>query len=154
MGYQGADFAAGRDPAHHGYWICKLNPAQWLALKESVVPAPAGAVAGVWPGLAHVALGTAQALSDGLLIPGPMHGVVVSITAVPTPISYYPFGPIRSYVRAGAVAFVDDNGQAEFPCPLGPQDEVICPRGMAQAAHAYLRLPSGVVGTITPWLRV
>lgn len=108
----------------------------------------------VWPGLVNVTLGAPQALADGLLIPGPLDGVIVQITAVPIPIGYYPFGPIKSFVRAGAIAFVDDNGDAEFPCPLGPDDNVICPRTMARADHAYLRLPSGVTGTITPWIHV
>jgi len=153
-GFFGGDAVGGDDPSGHWTWICRLSPADWLALYETYFPAPAGANAPTWPGIAHVTLGTALALSDGLLIPGPLHGVLVHISSVPVPISYYPFGPVKSYVRAGAVVFVDDNGDAEFPAPLGPDHLVICPRAMFKADHAYLRLPSGVTGTITPWIRV
>jgi hypothetical protein len=140
-------------PTTYGAWQILLTDAEFAELKALNAGASTLNVAPVWPGLANVTLGAIQALADGLLIPGPLDGVIVKITSVPYPISFYPFGPIKSFVRAGAVAFVDDNGEAEFPAPLGPQDEVICPRTMVRAAHAYLRLPSGVVGTIQPWLK-
>jgi len=105
----------------------------------------------IWPGLSGVTLGTSQAISDGLVITGPMQGCLVDITSVPQPISYYPFGTVKSFVRAGALLFVDDDGEAEFPQPLGPQTQVILPKSMASAASAILRLPSGVIGTIQPF---
>lgn len=133
--------------------VCLLSVQDFKRLQAAVL-ATSTFTAPVWPGSANVTIGASQALADGLLIPGPLDGVIVHITSVPIPIGFYPFGPIKSFVRAGAVAFVDDHGEAEFPSPLGPDNEVICPKTMAQAAHAYLRLPSGVIGTITPWLRV
>jgi len=98
-----------------------------------------------------VTLGTPLALSDGLTVPGPLDGVLIEITSVPTPISYYPFGTLRSYVHAGGIAFVDDNGQAETTQSIGLAEGVVCPRFMVHADHAIIRLPSGVVGTVTPW---
>lgn len=108
----------------------------------------------VWPGIAGVTLGTPLTLDDGITVPGPLDGVIVAITSVPVPISFYPFGTLKSYVRAGAIAFVDDNGDAEFPQPFGPENLVIVPKSMQQADHALVRLPSGVIGTVTPWLAV
>jgi hypothetical protein len=51
----------------------------------------------------------------------------------------------------GAVAFVDDNGQAETVQPLGLDTNVVLPKGMVAADHAYIRLQSGVVGTVQPF---
>jgi hypothetical protein len=65
--------------------------------------------------------------------------------------SFYPFGTIKSYVRAGAVVFSDDNGQAEFPQPFGPADQIILCRSMAVAASSTFRVTSGVVGTAQPF---
>lgn len=126
-----------------------LRFSQWKAAL-ALVAQSAGAP--VWPGIANVTLGSTLALADGLNIPGPLDGVILSITAVPSPISYYPFGPLRSYVHVGGLAFVDDNGQAETVQPIGLSANVVCPKAMNRASHAFLRLQSGVVGTITPWI--
>jgi hypothetical protein len=150
-GYWGADFVAGQEP--DGYfieWVCKLTSADFDALKAAMFPETVRG-APVWPGLANVVLGATVALSDGLLLMGPLAGVIVTITSVPKPISYYPFGSIRSYVRAGAIVFTNDNGDSEFPSPFGPDDQVIVPVAMEVAGSCTVRLPSGVVGTITPW---
>jgi hypothetical protein len=150
--HEGTHFVGGYEVNPGESYTCLLNQGQFDALKRAATPVILRNRAPVWPGLANVTLGAALAMADGLLIPGPLDGVLVHITAVPNPISYYPFGPIKSFVRAGAVAFVDDNGQAEFPAPLGPDQEIICPKTMVRADHAYLRMPSGVIGTITPWV--
>lgn len=136
----------------YGGVVCTIDAHQFAALKAVAVAALP--TAPVWPGLASVTLGATLALSDGLTVPGPLDGVIVHITSVAPPISFYPFGAVKSYVRAGALVFVDDNGDAEFPAPFGPDHEVICPRQIARAAHAVVRLTSGVVGTITPWRHV
>lgn len=136
----------------YGGVVCTIDAHQFAALKSAAV---AGLpTAPVWPGLANVTLGASLALSDGLTVPGPLHGVIVHITSVAPPIGFYPFGAVKSFVRAGALVFVDDNGDAEFPAPFGPDHEVICPRQMARADHVIVRLTSGVVGTIRPWLHV
>jgi len=131
-------------------WVLPWDQEKFDRIKATFA-LPVLSSAPVWPGLANVALGTPVVIADGAFIPGPMSGVVVHISAVPVPISYYPFGPLKSFVHAGAIAFVDDNGDAEFPHTFGPEHDVICPKVMAIAAHAYLRSPSGVIGTVTPW---
>lgn len=147
-------WTSGNNIAGFGYWRCNIDPAWWAEIKAVFFPTTSAVVAPVWPGLANVTLGASLALSNGLTVPGPLEGVIVDITAVSPPISFYPFGAIRSYVRAGALVFVDDHGDAEFPAPFGPDHEVICPRQMERAAHAVVRLSSGVVGTITPWIHM
>jgi hypothetical protein len=101
--------------------------------------------------LAGVTLGTAVALTDGLVVAGPLAGIIVTITAVAPPMSFYPFGTIKSYVRAGAVIFTDDNGDSEFPQPLGPADQLMLCKSMAVADTATFRVTSGVVGTAQPF---
>lgn len=129
--------------------VIALSPQEFELLKarNSIKSAP------VWPGLAGVTLGTPLALSDGLTIPGPLHGVLISISAVAYPVSYYPFGAMKSYVKAGGIVFVDDNSQGEMAQLIGLDDNVVCPRTMLEADHALLRLTTGVVGSITPWVR-
>jgi hypothetical protein len=135
------------------YWTyyCLLNDIEFAELQGAIFPATPEFAAPVWPGLARVTLGAPLALVDGLFVPGPLDGVLVSVTSVPYPISYYPFGPIPSYVRAGAIMFTVDDGHGEFPQPFGPRDQVICPKTMGHADNAWIRLPSGVIGTVTPW---
>jgi hypothetical protein len=146
----GHNWASALDPANAGVtWYCDVDTIAFERMKAEIFPPAASAP--IWPGLAAVTLGTPVALSDGLLVAGPLQGVLVDITAVPTPISYYPFGTIKSFVRAGAICFTTDNGQSEFPEPFGPDSQIILPRTMSQAASASVRLASGIVGTITPF---
>lgn len=128
-----------------------IDNTDWLIICAGGGAAVINPNAPIWPGLAGVELGSAVALADGLVVTGPLAGVIVTITSVPTPISYYPFGSIRSYVRAGAVMFTEDNGDSEFAQPLGPSPQIILPKSMVFAASATFRVPSGVVGTVTPF---
>jgi hypothetical protein len=135
------------------WWVSAIQKAEftfWRAYNATV----ATLVPPVWPGLANVTLGTPLTLANGLLVPGPLDGVVIAITSTPTPISFYPFGPLKSFVHVGGIAFVDDNGDSETVQPIGLSSNVVCPRSMTIADRAYIRLQSGVVGTVTPWLRV
>src|SRR6266446_10082042 len=84
------------------YYIPWLTQPVFEKIKAASAPASL-LIPPVWPGIANVTLGAPQALVDGLLIPGPMHGLLVHIATVPYPISFYPFGPVKSFVRAGAV---------------------------------------------------
>jgi hypothetical protein len=129
-------------------WIINMTHAQFLTFQA----APAAIlVPPVWPGLAKVTLGTAVAMSDGLTVTGPLHGVIVHITAVAYPAPFYPFGALKSFSRIGGIVFVDDNGQADYSQPIALENGVICPRTMTRASSAILRLQSGGIGTITPW---
>jgi hypothetical protein len=105
----------------------------------------------VWPGLTHVTLGDEVALVDGLVVAGPLDGVIVKISGVAYPTGYYPFGSTKSYTKIGAIVFVDDDGEAEMAQPLGLDDNVICPKAMRRAASAVVRVTGGATGTIQPW---
>jgi hypothetical protein len=132
-------------------WMINLTQAEFDMLKRQQLSLDAAPP--VWPGIGHVTLGAPLALADGLNVPGPLDGVLVHISSVSYPISFYPFGTLKSFVKVGGIVFVDDNGQGEMAQPLGLEQDVVCPRTMVQADHALLRLQTGVVGTITPWVR-
>jgi hypothetical protein len=133
------------------YYATTITDAEFLVLRDGGAAAPPVHVPPVWPGVANVTIGTPVSMSDGLTVTGPLHGVIVAITSVAYPSSYYPFGTLKSFSRIGGIVFVDDNGQADYAQPIALENGVICPRTMVRADHAILRLQSGVVGTITPW---
>lgn len=148
---QGERVVATHGPGGSASVISTLTDDQFQDLVRNAQGITASKVAPVWPGLAGVTLGSAVALVDGIVVAGPMAGVILAITSVPNPISFYPFGSIRSFVRAGALVFTDDNGDSEFPQPFGPENQLILPVMMSSAASCTVRLPSGVVGTIQPF---
>lgn len=133
-------------------WWVDLTQDQFRAHQAGA--AAAARVAPVWPGIANVTLGTTIALSDGLVVPGPLDGVIVNITAVSPPVGFYAFGTVRSYARAGAIVFRDDNSNYEFPSPFGPQSQVVCAREIQHPTSAIIRLKSGITGTVTPWVTI
>ncbi len=96
-------------------------------------------------------LGTQVALSDGLEITGPMHGLVIAITSAPAGMGKYMFGDVASYVHAGAVIFASDRGDFEYPQNIGLESLVVCPKTMQVAASAMIRLHPGLSGTVRPW---
>lgn len=137
-----------------GFWQAMFTTDQFNAWKALLGTATTSTTAPVWPGLANVTLGATLTLADGLLVPGPLDGVIATITAVAYPSSFYPFGPIKSYVKVASIAFVDDDGQAEWPEPLSFEKHVVCPRSMVRADHAYCRVQTGTIGTVTPWTKI
>jgi len=130
----------------------RLTSAEFAQLVGGLFPAPVPVMAPpVWPGLANVSLGTQLAMADGLEIPGPLDGVLVDVTGHPAGAGKYGFGGFLSWRYLGAVLFFADNGTAEWPCQIGPEQQVVTPRTMQRAASAVLRLNGGFSGTITPW---
>lgn len=107
----------------------------------------------VWPGFDLVDLGTPVAISGGFTITEPMHGVIVTITAVAAKQMYYTYDDIRAYRHIGALAFQDDNGELETWQSLGFVSAVYCCRQMTVAAAVKVMSANGTVGTVTPWLR-
>jgi hypothetical protein len=124
-----------------------------LAQLVPTPPTPEGApiVAPVWPGVAGATLGAPVALADGLILDGPLDGVLVHITGHPPGAGKYGFGDLDSWRYLGAVLFISDNGQAEWPTQIGPESGLITPRSMKRAASAVIRLGTGFSGTATPW---
>ena len=136
-------------------WSCVFTDATLQFAAFGTVAGIAGAeLAPVWPGIVNVVLGTSLALSNGLTVPGPLDGVIIHVSSVPYPISFYPFGSVKSFVKTGGIIFVDDNGEADIAQPIGIEHQVVCPKTMVRADHAIVRLQSGVVGTIQPWTHI
>jgi len=132
-------------------WITDLDETAFSQLKEFYFPLTARPCAPVWPGLGNVTLLTPVALATSLTISEALDGVLVSITAVPTKQGQFAFGDLISWRNAGALAFVEDNGDAEFPQNLGFQSAVYLPKAMAHASGVVVRASPGVTGTVTPF---
>lgn len=105
----------------------------------------------VWPGAAGVVYGDLQDLQSGLVVPGPMHGVIVNITSVDPGTGHYDYDVQRCWRNIGAVSFVNDVGDHEHWQPLGFQHAFYTPKTMTQAASCKLHLGRGPQGTIRPW---
>jgi hypothetical protein len=134
--------------------VTLINETQFSQLKAVLFPPSATAdIPPVWPGIANVTLGASQQLAMGVTVPGPLDGVIVAITSVPTWKGFFTFDNVRSYRNVGAVTFVTDNGDEELPQTLGFETAVYTPKAMVRASAAKLRTETGVQGTVTPWLR-
>lgn len=107
----------------------------------------------MWPGLANVTLGDAVALSDGLEVTGPMHGLLFTITGHPTGAGKYEFGEVDSWQHTGGVIFCSDNGDYERAESFGLERQIVVPRTMESAASATIRLNTAWSGTVRTWVR-
>jgi hypothetical protein len=105
----------------------------------------------VWPGLANVTFGAPVALSTGLTITTPMHGVVVNLTSVPAENDRYLFDTEASWVHIGALAFADDNDAFEGFQPFSFGKHILTPTRLVRAERVVIRSALGVQGTVTPW---
>jgi hypothetical protein len=133
------------------YFIPWLTTERFLEIRASMVPLAVTPEPPVWPGIAKVTLGTPHALATGVTITAPMDGVIVAITAVPPGTGVYDFDGILSYTFVGALSFVSDHADQEFPQNIGFQSAVYSPREMVRASGVKVRAKLGVVGTVTPW---
>lgn len=158
-GLHGDPYTAERDLFSSGEAYAKLRCAvlPWqLPGLSGVVPGTLRRAYGppIWPGVEHVLLGEPVALDVLLTLEGPFDGVVVEITEVPPRYGSYPYGDTECYQHVGAIAFRADNGAVEQYQPLGWASGILVPKSMSTAAGAVLRVPGGVVGTVTPWSSV
>jgi hypothetical protein len=113
---------------------------------------PAATVAHpVWPGLSSVTLGSSVALEDGLVLDGPMDGVLVHIESAPARAGRYAFGEINSWMHAGALAVAPDTGDYERGQSFGMDDQILIPQTMVHADSVVIRLGGGFVGTVRKW---
>jgi hypothetical protein len=117
------------------------------------LPQPETVTVPLWPGLDNVTLGASHALTDGLHLDGPMHGVLVAITGTPPNAGAYLFDEVHSWTHAGAIMFGADNLYYERPESIGIDQHVLVPRTMAEPATAILRINKGFTGTVRTWLR-
>lgn len=127
--------------------------AELIALIYDAVTAaaPAAATVGppVWIDEEHATIDSPIALSDGLIIEGPLDGVLVTITGSPSGATKFTFGDTDSWRYVGAVIFETDRGDAEWSQPIGLEAQIVTPRTMQHAAAARFRVSSGWTGTVS-----
>ena len=133
-------------------FLTVFDDAHFREIRSLLFPDVGVALPPVWPGLSAVTLGTPVAITIGGTITLPCDGAIVTLTAVPLKQGYFSFGTNLSYRNVGAIAFVDDNGEIEFPQTLGFTSAVYAPKSMSSAAGIVYRASDGVTGTITPWV--
>lgn len=137
------------------YTLCaRLSRAEWANYVGQVYPPPPPAsilVAPVDPGEARKTYGETLALSNGLVIPGPLDGVKIAITAHPSGSGRWAFGEVSSWNNVGAIIFQADGGDYERAITIGLDSQTVVPVAMVRAASATLRIHGAWEGTITPW---
>lgn len=131
------------------WWICDISDLQFRQLQGGAASTPN--TAPVWPGLALVTLGTPVALDLAVNVNVPMDGVLIALTAVTPAKPAYVIGDQTATAHIGQIAFVDDNGDMEYPQNLSFANELYVPLHMAHAAGVKIRTIAGVSGSVTPW---
>jgi len=132
-------------------WVVDLPIDKWLALKADLGLSSTSKSAPIWPGLSNVTLGSSTALSNGLVVTGPMDGVIVAITSAPAGKAKYVYGTVAAYQHVGALSFESDNSDQEAFQPLQFESQVYVPNTMMQAASVRFKVDPAVTGTVTPW---
>lgn len=125
---------------------------------SSAQTAVLNAIAGItfasgWPGLANVTVDPPVALSNGLVLAGPMDGVLVNITTPPTKTGVYVIGDTYYDYKEGLIAFETDNGYVEMWQYLGFRQAIYVPKSMQSAANCHIQLLAGAQGTVAKWHR-
>ena len=106
----------------------------------------------VWPGLAGVTLGTPVALDQGVNVVGPLHGVLLDITATERLIPFGSMGSYHTYRNLGRFAFYNDAGYfGEWQGVPSDHCQLLV-KGMATAAGVWFTFYTGVTGTATPFI--
>lgn len=105
----------------------------------------------VWIDEAHATIDSPVALSDGLLLEGPMDGVIVTITGARAGAGKFAFGDVTSWRYCGAVVFGTDRGDWEWAQPIGLASQIVTCKTMQHASSALFRLESGFTGTVQPF---
>lgn len=144
------DYIAAQTTDEAMEWICLISPTDLTAIQALLMPSR-HLTAPVWPGLTGVTLLTPVALDIGVTIAEACSGAIIDITAVPSKQGQFALGDMTSWRNVGAIAFVDDNGEAEYPQTLGLVHGVYLAKSMAVAAGLVLRASPGVTGTVTPF---
>lgn len=139
------------DFTEEGAWLFLPGVDGFAQIKADLFPPTPPPLPPIWPGLAGVTLGTPVSIDTGVTITAVMDGVLIDITSAPTKQGYFTFDTAISYRNIGALAFVSDNGQEEFPQTLGFTSAVYCPKTMEHAAGLVFRSSADLTGTITPF---
>jgi hypothetical protein len=151
------------DPTGSDYWevlqgspsdfkyITTISGAEFIKLRDSIYVPTSTNLPPVWPGIASVTLGTPVALDATVNVNVPMHGVIIELDSVPPGKPVYPIGDQTATAHIGQVAFVNDNGDMEYPQNLSFPFQIYCPQSMVAAAGVKVRCVPGVTGFVTPW---
>lgn len=105
----------------------------------------------VWPGLENVDLYAMYSLPGNINLPGPMHGVRITITSTDPGTGFYDYDTHRCWRNIGALAFVTEDGYAEMWQPLGFTNAIYVPKTMTIAGSVIAHLGRGPQGFIQPW---
>jgi hypothetical protein len=132
-------------------WVVDLPIERWLQLKTNLGLASTGATAPIWPGLSGVTLGSPVSLVDGLVITGPLQGVIVSITAAAPGKQKFLYGTVAAYQHIGALSFEDDNSDQESFQALEFENQFYLPKSMLVASSVRFKANPGTTGTVTPF---
>lgn len=117
------------------------------SIRESLTSAPVASPP-TWPGVDGVTLAASVALVDGLVIDGPLHGVIVDLSTAPSGGSDWTIGGEHTYYNWGQVGFMNDRGDLEPLQFLGWRKGFYLPRTMASASSAHFRVLRSPVGTV------
>lgn len=134
-------------------WVTLLDEPAFQELALLVNPAAMVSGAPIWPGLANVTLGTSVALDRTVTLTEVMDGVIVTLTGVPPGKPTYVLGALTATAHIGQIAFVADNGAAEYPQNLSFASEIYVPLALVGASAVVLRTIPGVTGTVQAWTR-
>lgn len=119
----------------------------------SIPPGTTTEGAPVWPGLGAVTIGAPVALTDQLVLDGPMHGVLVDVSVPPTTLGKYAVGGNLTDWGQHRLSFQTDRGDLEPWQYLNFRQGIYTPKSMAQAEHAVFQLAGGEGGTVRTFLR-
>jgi hypothetical protein len=120
------------------------------ALLEAGWPVPA--IPAAWPGLANVTLGDPVAITENLVVTGPMDGALCSITAVPPGTGKDDLGDESYYYRLGYFTFRSDVGYCDERQFFAWSHGLMMPKACVRPAYLYIHTKPGVSGTIQPWV--
>ncbi len=128
------------------WWICTMTEGQFVALRDG--GSSSVRVAPVWPGIDNTSFLPNVAIDVTVRIDAAMDGCLVYIDSVPSKTGFFTFGDQISYRNIGAVAFINDDLDVEFPQLIGFQDGLYMPKAMEHASGAVFRFAPGVTGNI------
>ena|ERR1035437_707526 len=134
-------------------FLTVFDDTTFQAIKRTLGLVPIVALPPIWPGSALATLGTSVALDRTVTLTEVMDGVIVTLTSVPPGKPTYVLGGLTATAHIGQIAFVADNGAAEYPQNLSFASEIYVPLALVGASAAVLRTIPGVAGTVQAWTR-
>ena len=128
-----------------------VDAAETAILNAIAAIPPAEEQGNFYPGASGVSLGSPTVISGAALISGPMHGVLVSITATPSGQSTQGAEGNTKYKGLGWLCFRSADGYGEPKQPLEISLGILKPMTLLQAASVAVYCKPGSSVTITPY---